>query len=404
MTDAAASAPQERRPVLMTQPLTIVHSYKVYRPDLDGGIPFAMATLAKGTAGGLHHKILVARLKGAGRSLTVDDVPVEAVTSFGNVASTPMAPTYPLALLRAARDADVLVVHLPFPIADITIPLLPRHAPLIVYWHADIVKQRTLRALLSPAFRNTLHRADRIVVADQSTIDQSLFLPPFADKCSIVPYGIDLSQWTTSSEAEQAAAAALRAKHPRLIVAIGRLVPYKGFSVLVQALKDIDGAHVAIIGDGPLREELTGQARELGVAGRLTLTGRLPVADVRAYMHAARVFAFPSVTKAEAFGIVQLEAMATGLPVVNTELGTAVSRIARDGREGFTVQPHDAQGLATALRRILDEPGLAERLGEAGRQRAHLEYSETTYLDRMNAVYHEAIGQRRAAIGYPDRP
>jgi glycosyltransferase involved in cell wall biosynthesis len=137
-------------------------------------------------------------------------------------------------------------------------------------------------------------------------------------------------------------------------------------------------------------------AAELGIADRVMFLGALQRDQVKEYMHAARVLAFPSVTAAEAFGIVQLEAMSAGRPVVNTALPTAVPRVARDGKEGLTVQPDNAEALAEALCRLLDDKALAERLGAAGRLRARAEFDSALFLARTEALYSEAAKLRRS--------
>jgi rhamnosyl/mannosyltransferase len=385
----------------MSAALKILHSYKVYRPDVDGGIPFVIATLSGPSRAGVENQILVARLKGMARNYALDGVPVIAVSSLGTIFSTPAAPTYPFALIDRARSNDIVVHHAPFPIVDLAVPYLAKDKPLIVYWHAEIIGRAFLTKLLSGAIRRTLERADRIVVADQSTIDGSPFLPPFADKCTIAPYGIDVDSWAVCNEPETTEAARLRQLHPRMILATGRLVPYKGYDVLLRALRDIDG-HVVIIGEGPLEGELWRIAAEAGVADRVTFAGRISRSQIKSYLHAARVFAFPSVTRAEAFGIVQLEAMAAGLPIVNTSLTTAVPTIARHEQEGLTVAPHDTHGLAAALTRILDDAPLARRLGDAGRARVDAEYSQERFVARMEDVYRDVI--RRRAVNMQDTP
>jgi glycosyltransferase involved in cell wall biosynthesis len=152
-----------------------------------------------------------------------------------------------------------------------------------------------------------------------------------------------------------------------------------------------------IIGEGPLRGALEQLARELGIADRVTFLGAQRRDQLKAYIHAARVFAFPSVNAAEAFGIVQLEAMAAGRPVVNTSLATAVPHVARDGLEGLTVPPNDPEALAAALRRLLDDPELAQRIGAAGQRRARADFDLALFLDRMEKLYQQAIDVRRRA-------
>jgi rhamnosyl/mannosyltransferase len=336
---------------------------------------------------------MVARHKGPSRIYQLDGVFVEAVASFGTLFSTPLAPTFPLALLNRAANCDIVVHHAPFPLADVAVYRLPAHVGLIVYWHADIVGFPLLKKLVTPAIRATLRRADRIIIADQSNIDSAELIREFAGKCAIIPYGADVGSWSTCTAEEAEAAADLRKRHPRMILAIGRLVPYKGFAVLLQALARIDG-HLVLVGEGPLEPELRSLAGDLGISNRVTFTGRLAASEMKPQFHAARVLALPSVTTAEAFGIVQIEAMAAGLPVVNTGLPTAVPQIARHEHEGLTVPPSDVAALAAALGRILDDPMLAERLGRAGQFRAQSEYSEQVYMSRIRTVYEDVLRLR----------
>src|SRR5258708_36320657 len=145
----------------------------------------------------------------------------------------------------------------------------------------------------------------------------------------------------------------IRGRQPRHIGAVGRLVGYKGYDVLVRVMQTIAG-HATIIGEGPLLAELQQLAIGLGVSDRIRFAGRLTRSEIKQIFYSAQVFAFPSVTEAEAFGIVQIEAMAAGLPIVNTHLATTVPLVARHDLEALTVAPNDPQALSQALNRILD--------------------------------------------------
>jgi glycosyltransferase involved in cell wall biosynthesis len=162
-------------------------------------------------------------------------------------------------------------------------------------------------------------------------------------------------------------------------------------------MQTIDG-HATIVGEGPLLAELQQQATGLGVSDRIRFAGRLTRSEIKQLFYSAQVFAFPSVTEAEAFGIVQIEAMAAGLPIVNTHLATTVPLVARHDLEALTVAPNDPQALSQALSRILDEPALAERLGAAGRQRAMSEFDQVLFRERMAAIYEDALRTRRHRV------
>lgn len=325
----------------------------------------------------------------------IEGVPVEAVASLGTLFSTPLAPAFIPAFMRRARSADAVIHHAPLPLTDAAILLgLPDDTALIVYWHADVLGYPLLKRLVTPLTRSVLARADRIVVSGRPMIEHSEFLRPYAAKCTVMPYGMDLDYWRTLDASERDSVDLIKRATPRHIVSLGRLVGYKGYDVLIRAMRNVDG-QATIIGEGPLLAELQQLAAELGVTDRVHFAGRLERDEIRRLFHAADVFAFPSVTEAEAFGIVQVEAMAAGLPVVNTSLATTVPLVARHDTEALTVAPGDSTALAAALNRILDEPALAQRLGAAGQVRALSEFDQSVFRARMAAVYADAVQARR---------
>jgi rhamnosyl/mannosyltransferase len=366
--------------------LRVLHAYKTYLPETDGGIPAAIRALATGLGGAVDSRVLATRRLGAPARITVDGVPVLRAAALGEALSLPLAPLYPLALRRAAAAADLVALHVPFPLGDLG-ALLARGVPLVIHWHADIVRQRIAARLVAPLLRASLARAARIIVSHPGIIARSPWLAPVAARCVVVPYGIDAGSWAAPGDE----AATLRARHPRLIVAVGRLVGYKGFEVLIDAVAGLD-ATLAIVGEGPLGPALASRVEASGLGDRILLMGRLPRPRLQALLHAARVFAFPSVSAAEAFGIAQLEAMACGLPVVNTALPTAVPWVARHGQEGLTVPPGDAPALAAAIGRLLDDPAHAAALGAAGRARVQAVFTETSYRQGVLAAWRAAIG------------
>ncbi len=148
-------------------------------------------------------------------------------------------------------------------------------------------------------------------------------------------------------------------------------------------------ATALIAGEGQLSGALAAEAARLGVADRVVLLGRVNDADLKACYHACDVFALPSVERSEAFGIVQLEAMACGKPVVNTWIDSAVPHVSLDGVTGLTVPPGDPTALAAALNALLDGPARRAAMGAAGRQRVREEFSAELMARRTLEVYRE---------------
>jgi glycosyltransferase involved in cell wall biosynthesis len=182
----------------------------------------------------------------------------------------------------------------------------------------------------------------------------------------------------------------------RLVLACGQLVPYKGFDVLVQAAVG-QRFEVWIIGEGPERARLERMIRSLGVADRVRLLGSAPHAKLAKFMCTADVFVLPSVTNAETFGIAQLEAMAAGLPIINTSLDTAVPRVARHGIEAITVPPGNHARLAEAIKTLLRDPERRRCMGQAARLRATTQYSSDAFRKGIETVYRHAVTTKAAS-------
>lgn len=375
--------------------MRILHAYKVYRPDINGGIPEVISQLAGLSSGGDTVDILVARHKGPSRRFRADGADVTAVASLGNLMSMPISPGFPWALKRAASQCDVLALHMPFPLNDMGLYLgIPDRVAVVLHWHAEIMGRGLVMPAILPLVRRTLARADKIIVSDRTIIDGSSLLRPHAAKCMVIPFGIDVDYWSDLDELQSQQAATLRERHPRLVVAAGRLVPYKGLPILLRAMTEVD-ADLIVIGEGDEREPLMRLAQELGLAGRVTFKGYLPKDAIKTHFHAAKVFVLPSISNAEAFGIVQIEAMACGLPIVNMKLPTAVPHIARNEHEGITVEPGNPGKLAAALNELISDSAKAAQLGAAARMRCKTEYARPAFLSRVRNVYSEALAKRR---------
>jgi rhamnosyl/mannosyltransferase len=179
----------------------------------------------------------------------------------------------------------------------------------------------------------------------------------------------------------------------RLIVAVGRLVPYKGFEFLLQAMKHVN-ADLLLIGSGPEREQLQKMTERFGISGKAHLLGQ--VEDLAPYYKASRLMVLPSITRAEAFGMVQVEAMAAGLPVVNTSLNSGVAEVSLHGVTGITVPPKDANALAEAINLLLSNEEMRMKYGQAAKIRAQEEFSVRRMAETTLELYREVLeGERK---------
>ena len=369
--------------------LSVLHIFNDCYPDLFGGALSVIRDICAGLKDAFTACVLVCSKSCGQRRIVVNGVTVERVRSFGDVCSLPAAPTYPLRLWRQVADHDLLALHAPFPLADVMFALgLGRDRPLVVHYHADIVSHAGLRWFVEALMRRTLRRADAIIVSNAILLYSSPLLQEFAEKCHVVPFGVDVSKydWPVPRADDDAA----ECDRGRLVLACGRLVPYKGFDVLVRAAVG-HRFEVWIIGEGPERARLERMIHSLGVADRVRLLGSAPKAKLASLMRAADVFVLPSVSNAETFGIAQLEAMAAGRPIINTWLDTAVPRVARDGIEAITVPPGNHVRLAEAIEALLHDPARCWRMGHAARLRATTQYSVDAFGKGIEAVYRHAV-------------
>ncbi|MBR0961712.1 glycosyltransferase [Bradyrhizobium japonicum] len=378
---------------------SVLHIFKVYYPDLFGGTLTVIRDICASLKDAFASAVLVCSQSVERREIVVNDVPVERVRSFGNIMSLPAAPTYPWRLWRRIAEHDLLALHAPFPLADLVFAFgIGARRPLVVHWHADIVTHAGLRWLVEPLMRRTLHRSKAIIVSDQALIDNTPLLREFEDKCHVVPFGID----TTNYDGPKIEPHHVNDRG-RLVLACGRLVPYKGFDVLVRAAAAHD-FEVWIIGEGIERPRLEQLIQELGLHDRVRLLGSVNDCERIKLMRLADVFVLPSVTNAETFGLVQLEAMAAGRPVVNTALDTAVPRVARHGMEAITVPPGDVAKLGEAIDILIRNPERRRHMGLAARTRALTRYSTTAFRQGMETVYRDAVAvpsKERSATAEP---
>jgi rhamnosyl/mannosyltransferase len=169
---------------------------------------------------------------------------------------------------------------------------------------------------------------------------------------------------------------------------VGRLIYSKGLRVALSALRVLPGT-LLVIGSGPLAEDLKTEAKGVGVADRVVWHGSASGDVLVAAYHIATALWFPSIARSEAFGLVQIEAMAAGCPVINTSIpGSGVAWVCRHEREGLTVSVNDPHELGAAAKRLLTEPGLRERLGSAGRVRA-AEFEHRLLSERSLSIYRD---------------
>ena len=319
-----------------------------------------------------------------------------AVTRFRRAASFAKIDYCPELVRALARvEADVVHIHVPNPTMLLSLLRARPRAAIVATYHSDVVRQRLRGALFRPLERLAYRRIRAIVSDSPNYFEGSRFLRPYRDRMHVLPIGIDLHAYLEPSPRELAEAARIRARHADagpVWLAVGRLVYYKGFPHAIRALTRVPGT-LLIVGRGPDEPLLRAETKKLGLEDRVVFVGALPhYLDIVPYYHAADALWFPSNARSEAFGLVQVEAMASGLPVINTYIPhSGVSWVSLHEQTGLTVAMNDPVALADAAGRLLHEPGLRARLAAAARRRAIDHFDQATMAERSLEIYQSIL-------------
>ena len=346
---------------------------------LDGGVE--VTALVAATARGDRHEEIVGPTSGrTGRLVRAG--------RLGVVNSQPITPTLPALLHREIRDfrPDLVQVHLPNPLAALAwlgqTSWSRRGAPpLVVWYHADITRQRLGKHLVGPVVRRCLDRSRGICVSSLALADRSPALAPWREKVTTIPFGIDPGRW-----------AAVQSDHSGPFLFLGRLVPYKGLALLCEAVGGLPAVRLLVVGEGPEQPHLERLIQRRGWAERIHLCGALSHAELIGRMQTARALVLPSLDQSEAFGMVQLEALAAGLPVIASKLPTGAGTIVNDGSTGRLIAPGDLHSLRAALEELQADPELAASWGQAGRAWVRDRFTATAMVARLIRWYDELIG------------
>ncbi len=369
--------------------MNIIHWGKYYAPD-KGGIESVNVSLAVGAhrRGERVTVVCFGKVREAERA-TIEGVNVIRLPIDVLKASQPLGWQYVWHAVREARSADIVHVHAPNMLAALISPLVPRRTRLVVHWHSDVVGKGWLARLMRPVERLQLRRADAVICTSQAYAQASETLMAWRDKVSVIPIGVADPRGQTRQAGVLPGVLADFIGERRLVLSVGRLVPYKGFEVLVDAARTMsDQGVIVIVGSGPLRESLQARIDAAGVSHKVLLAGRQEDDALKTLFERARLFCLPSVERSEAFGVVLVEAMAQGLPVVTTEIeGSGVPWVNQHEESGLNVPVGDAVALARACDRIVLNDELHGRLAHGARQRFEQEFTEDLSVERTLALY-----------------
>jgi rhamnosyl/mannosyltransferase len=365
-----------------------LHFFKTYYPDTTGGIEQVIFQLCQGNqAFGVESQVLTLSPDPFPARLTIADHSVTRVKENFNVASTGFSLQAFKQFKQMAAEADLVHFHFPWPMMDL-VHFATRHGrPTVLSYHSDIIKQRTLLKLYGPLMNRFLSSMDRILVASPNYLESSETLKPFADKTTVVPYGLDQSAYPTVSTQKQEQ---WRKRVPdKFFLFVGVLRYYKGLDSLLSALEGVDYPLV-ILGGGPLEQALKAQAEQLQLRNVLFL-GRVDDEDKACLLQMCYALVFPSHLRSEAFGISLLEASMCGKPMISCEIGTGTTFVNLHEETGLAVAPNAPLALREALRRLWDNPQQAQNFGSNAKARFQKLFTAERMCAATTQVYRELL-------------
>jgi glycosyltransferase involved in cell wall biosynthesis len=370
----------------------VLHLGKFY-PPARGGMETILELVCDRTSADVDNTVLVANDRcstSTERHGSVEVVRLPVIVKIGAVA---VCPTLPFRL-RAAKT-DLIVIHEPNPMALLAYFLARPAGRLIVWFHSEVVRPNWRYALFyRPLLRFAFARASRIIVASPTLAASAPQLRGWQPKCVVIPYGLEIEGGDVPERVTTRAEAIRREAGGRPIVLfVGRLVRYKGVDVLLEAMRGVS-AIALLVGNGPERDALQRAAENLGMADRMKFLGEVSQDELAALYRACTVFVLPSVTRQEAFGVVQIEAMARGKPVISTDLGTGSGWVNQNAETGFVVPPRDTRALHDAIERVVTDQTLQMTMGAAARRRALALFGVDRMVASVLALYREVEGGR----------
>lgn len=376
--------------------IKILQVNKLYYPEI-GGIEKTLQQLSEGLneLPEIDLKVLVCQKKGRGKTELVNGVKIHRSGSVGVLSSVPISFPFLWKFKMMAKDRDIIQLHLPFPLGDLACLLSGYKGKVIAFWHSDVVKQKKWMVLYRFIMELFLKRADLILVGAQGIADGSKYLKPYLGKCKVVPFAVE-NQILTSGKAYLDRHGYNRKHQALRFLFVGRLVYYKGCSVLLEAMARLNEPVVlTVVGSGDLEADLIAQCRELAIENRVEFAGNVSSEKIKQYFEEADVFVLPSIERSEAFALVQLEAMAYGIPIINTNLPSGVPEVSIHMQTGYTVEPNDVEELVKAMDWMATHSDERIAMGMGARKRVENIYTQEQMISNSMKAYYSLLENGR---------
>jgi rhamnosyl/mannosyltransferase len=375
--------------------MKILQFGKFYYPVF-GGMERTMYEISEGFSRlGVTCDVLCSNTKPENEISEFENYTVYRAASYGRLNSTPISPQLITMLKKIHKNYDIIHIHHPDPMAFLALFIVRPSAKIIIQWQSDIVRQAFMLKFFLPLQTWALKRADTIIAASDAYAQHSPYLQPYLDKVEIIPIGI--SEEPLRAESDKVGSIKERYKGKKIILSFGRLVTYKGFDYLIKAAQyHTDDYMILIGGGGPEEKNLTEIIAKHQLADKVHLLGHVEEKEKYNYFQAASIFCLPSVTKAEAYGVVLLEAMAFGKPIVSSKIEeSGMVWVNQEHVTGLQVSPRSPKALAEAIETICNDTQLYQRFSENATKRYHEIFTRKSMIDTLKKLYEKLLGNRQ---------
>ncbi len=292
-------------------------------------------------------------------------------------------------LRKQCNNYDIIHIHHPDPMAALALKLSGFRGKVVLHWHSDILKQKLLLNFYRPLQNWLIRRSDVIIGTTPKYMEQSSHLFSCKKEKIAIPIGI-MPVISDKSKARKIRSAY---SNKRIVFSLGRLVGYKGFEYLIDAANYLGDEYVILIGgSGPLKDILQNRIENSGFSNKVKLLGHVNDEELPAYYEASNLFVLSSIWKTEAFGIVQIEAMSCGKPVVATHIPeSGVDWVNKDGYSGINVEPENSKAIADAIKKINASREIYLQFSTNAKNRFEELFTLPQMIHKCRAVYDKLI-------------
>lgn len=296
--------------------------------------------------------------------------------------SQPLNLRYP-SLKKLIKDNDVIHHHYPFPTIEFTLLRYLKqisNKKFIITWHANIKNSRWswIERIYNPMIEKLLNRADAVIVTSPQLFEASNILQKYKEKVHIIPLSFDPKYSSSNVK-----------KHPFdrcfELLFVGKLRKYKGVEYLIKAIVNLE-IKLKIVGNGEELQNLKLLVEDLNIVNKVTFVSNADDDQLAECYKKADLFVLPSINEAEAFGVVQLEAMANALPVINTKLESGVPFVSLNDYSGITVAPKSIEELKAAIEKMISNKSLYELYSSNALERVKM-FSREKMSEAYKEIY-----------------